>query len=129
MIDSAAAAGQAALEVSLAYYQAWTGKNFDCTMTFIAEDIVCDAPSGRLEGAGAFRGFMEPFTTMVTRAELMAAFGDDRAAVLMYDTDTVPVPHAPGAECHTIEGGKITHITIIFDRQPFTQARAAASSG
>lgn len=129
MTDTAAAAELAPLEVSLAYYQAWTAKDFDRAMTLIADDIVCDTPNGRLEGAVAFRGFMEPFTTIVTRAELMAAFGDDRTALLMYDTDTVPVPHAPGAEWHTIESGKITHMTIIFDRQPFTQARAVAGSG
>src|SRR6266513_2952481 len=64
-------------------------------MTFVADDIVCDTPSGRLEGADAFRGFMEPFTKILTRAELIAAFGDDRSTLLMYDTDTVPVPHAP----------------------------------
>ncbi|MGH3601581.1 MAG: nuclear transport factor 2 family protein [Pseudonocardiaceae bacterium] len=114
------------VQVSLAYYHACTGKDFDLAMTFIADDITCDAPSGRLEGAEAFRGFMEPFTTIVTRTELIAAFGDDHKALLMYDTDTVPVPHAPGAECHTVQDGKITHITIIFDRQPFTEAHAAS---
>lgn len=129
MSDGAAATGQIPLEVSLAYYHAWTAKDFDRAMTLIADDIVCDAPSGTLEGAAAFRAFMEPFTTIVTRAELMAAFGDDETALLMYDTDTVPVQHAPGAECHTVEDGKITHITIIFDRQSFTEARAAAPSG
>jgi SnoaL-like domain len=121
-------AGKDALQVSLAYYRAWTANNFDEAMKFVADDIVCDAPAGRLEGAEAFRGFMGPFTTTVTRTELIAAFGDDRTALLMYDTDTVPVRHAPGAECHTVEDGKITHITIIFDRQPFTEARAAAGS-
>lgn len=126
---SDAAAGQDALRVSLAYYQAWTGRDFDRAMSFIADGIVCDKPGGRLEGAEAFRNFMEPFTTITTRAELIAAFGDDRTALLMYDTDTVPVPHAPGAECHIVEHGKITHITIIFDRQPFTQARAATGAG
>lgn len=95
-------------------------------MTFVADHIVCEAPAGRLEGTEAFRGFMEPFTKIVTRAELVGAFGDDRTTLLMYDTDTVPVPHAPGAECHRVANGKITHIMIIFDRQPFTEARAAA---
>lgn len=118
----------AALQVSLAYYQAWTAKDFDEAMTFVADDIVCDAPAGRLEGAEAFRGFMEPFTRLVTRAQLMAAYGDERTALLMYDTDTVPVQHAPGAEFHQVVNGKITHIMIIFDRQPFTDARAAAGS-
>lgn len=130
MGDAAAAAGQDALQVCLAYYQAWTAKDFDRAMTFVADDdIVCDGPSGRLEGAEAFRGFMEAFTKILTHAELIAAFGDDRTALLMYDTDTVPVPHAPGAECHTVENGKITHITIIFDTRPFTEARAAVGPG
>jgi hypothetical protein len=121
--------GQDALQVSLAYYRAWTAKDFARAMTFIADDIVCDTPGGKLKGAEAFRAFMEPFTTIVTRAELIASFGDERTAMLMYDTDTVPVPHAPGAEFHQVEQGKITRITIIFDRQPFTEARVAAQRG
>ncbi len=127
-MSNGTAAGQDAVQVSLAYYQAWTGKDFDRAMTFIADDIVCDAPSGRLEGSDAFRRFMEPFTKIVTRAQLIAAFGDDRTGLLMYDTDTMPVRHAPGAECHVVENGKITRMTIIFDRQPFTEARAASGS-
>jgi hypothetical protein len=117
----------AALQVSLAYYEAWTGKDFERAMTYVDDDIVCDAPAGRIEGAAAFRSFMEPFSQILTRHELIAAFGDERTALLMYDTDTVPVPHAPGAECHTVDDGRITHVTIIFDRQPFTEARKAAA--
>jgi hypothetical protein len=125
-MTDAGAPAQEALATSLAYYHAWTAKDFDRAMSLIADDIVCDSPGGRLTGADAFRGFMEPFTKIVTRTELIAAFGNQRTALLMYDTDTVPVSHAPGAECHTVENGKITHVTIIFDRQPFTEARAAA---
>ena len=126
-MSSGAKSEPSALAVSLAYYRAWTAKDFERAMTFIDDDVVCDAPSGKLAGAAAFRGFMEPFTRILTRAELIAAFGDERTALLMYDADTVPVEHAPGAECHTVENGKITHITIVFDRQPFTEARAAAN--
>lgn len=95
-------------------------------MTYIADDIVCQAPAGRLEGAPAFRAFMEPFTQIVTRSELVAAFGDHTTAVVIYDTDTVPVSDAPGAECLTVTNDKITHMRIIFDRAPFDAARQAA---
>jgi hypothetical protein len=115
-----------ALQTALAYYEAWTNHDFDRAMTFIAHDIVCHAPAGRLDGAHAFRGFMEPFTQIVTRSALIAAFGDDNTAVLMYDTDTVPVPNAPGAEHLSISDGTITQIRIIFDRAPFAAARQAA---
>ncbi len=123
------APGTAALDTALAYYRAWTGGDFEQAMTYISDHIVCQAPLGRLEGAQAFRGFMGPFAGMVTRAELLAAFGDDTTAVLMYDTDTIPVPGAPGAECLTVTDGKIVHLRIIFDRAPFDAARRASVGG
>jgi len=118
-----------ALKVALAYHRAWTTHNFEAAMTYIAEDIVCQAPAGRLDGAEAFRGFMGPFVEIITHSKLIAAFGDRTTAVLMYDTDTIPVKDAPGAECITVEDGKITHMRIIFDRLPFDAARRAAPGG
>ena len=114
-----------ALQTALSYYAAWTDHDFDRAMSFLAPDLVCLAPAGRLEGAAAFRAFMEPFSELVTRSELIAAFGNDRTAVLMYDTVTVVVPDAPGAECLTVRDGLITQIRIIFDRAPFQAARQA----
>jgi hypothetical protein len=125
---SAAGSGRAALDTALAYYRAWTGHDFEKAMTYIAEDIVCQAPAGRLDGAAAFRGFMGPFVQIVIRSSLIAAFGDDDKAVVMYDTDTVPVKDAPGAECVTVRHGKITHMRIIFDRLSFELARRAAGT-
>ena len=115
-----------ALRTALAYYQAWTDHDLDRAMSYIADDIVCDAPAGRLEGAAAYRGFMGPFVQILREATLIAAFGDDRTALIMYDTATVPVPSAPGAECVTVTGGKITYSRFIFDRAPFDAARKAA---
>lgn len=114
-----------ALDTALAYHRAWTGHDFDRAMTHLADDVVCDAPAGRIEGAAAFRDFMGPFTQLVVGSRLIAAFGDDESAVLMYDTETALVPHAPGAEHLTVRDGLITHVTIIFDRLPFEAARRA----
>jgi ketosteroid isomerase-like protein len=116
-----------ALRTALAYYQAWTGHDLDKAMSYIADDIVCDAPAGRLEGAPAYRGFMGPFVQILRGATLIAAFGDDQSALIMYDTETVPVPNAPAAECVTVTSGKITYSRFIFDRAPFDAARKAAS--
>jgi ketosteroid isomerase-like protein len=118
-----------ALSTALAYHRAWTSHDFEQAMTYIADDIVCDAPAGRLVGAEAFRGFMGPFVGILTRSNLIAAFGDRTTALVMYDTDTVPVNNAPGAECCTVRDGKITHLRIIFDRLPFEAARRAAAQG
>lgn len=113
-----------ALTTALAYHRAWTRHDFEEAMTFIADDIVCDAPSGRLEGADAFRGFMGPFVQILKDSTLIASFGDDTTALLMYDTATIPVASAPGAECLTVTDGLITHMRIIFDRAPFDAAAA-----
>jgi hypothetical protein len=114
-----------ALQVALAYYHAWTGHDLDKAMSYIADDIVCDAPAGRLEGTTAYRNFMGPFVQILTGSELVAAFGDDEKAVIMYDTETVPVSSAPGAECVTVQEGKIIRSLFIFDRAPFDAARKA----
>ena len=37
---------------------------------------------------------------------MLAAFGDDETALIMYDTETVPVKSAPGAECVTVQDGR-----------------------
>ncbi|MBO0770616.1 MAG: nuclear transport factor 2 family protein [Actinobacteria bacterium] len=116
-----------ALAVALAYFRAWTGHDLDKAMSYIADDIVCDAPAGRLAGAAAYRNFMAPFVQTLTGAELIAAFGDETTALVMYDTETVPVRSAPAAECVTVAGGKITRSRFIFDRLPFEAARKAAN--
>lgn len=112
-----------ALRTALAYHEAWTGKDLDLAMTYIADDIVCDAPAGRIEGAEAYRAFMAPFVQTLLGATVIAAFGDDRTAVVVYDTATVAVASGPAAEAVTVEAGRITSSRFIFDRLPFEQAR------
>jgi len=116
-----------ALRIALAYYQAWTSHDLDKAMSYIADDIVCDAPAGRLRGTGEYRGFMAPFVQILTGSKMIAAYGDDETALIMYDTETVPVKSAPGAECVTVKNGKITYSRFIFDRAPFDAARQAAT--
>ena len=112
-----------ALGVALAYYEAWTSRDLDKAMSYIADDIVCDAPAGRLQGAAAYREFMRPFVQMLTGSKLIAAFGDLQTALVMYDTETVLVKSAPGAECVTVNEGRITYSRFIFDKAPFDAAR------
>jgi hypothetical protein len=69
---------------------------------------------------------MGPFVQILKGATMIAAFGDERTALIMYDTQTVPVKSAPGAECVTVTEGKITYSRFIFDRAPFDAARRAA---
>ena len=117
------------LETLLAYHDAWSTGDFDAAMTYVADDVVCDAPAGPIVGSEAFRALMGPFAAMVTRYERLAAFGDDRTAVIVYDTDTRAVVGAPGAEVVTVADGHIAAMRIIFDRLPFDEARRTAAAG
>jgi ketosteroid isomerase-like protein len=114
------------LQIALAYHQAWSSHDMDRAMTYIAENIVCDAPAGRIEGAEAYRAFMGPFVKMLKATKLLAAFGDHVTAIIMYDTQTALVESGPGAEWLTIKDGKIVYSRFIFDRLPFEEARRKA---
>lgn len=117
-----------ALETIHAYFDAWTSKDLDTAMTFVADDVVCDAPAGRIEGSAAYRDFMAPFVGILVSARLLASFGEGDTAVVVYDTETVPVKSAPAAECVTVINGKIVYNRFIFDRAPFQAARGASPS-
>jgi ketosteroid isomerase-like protein len=69
-----------ALQVALAYFDAWTGKDLARAMHHIADDIVCDAPAGQLRGATAYREFLAPFLDILTGARMITAFGNDETA-------------------------------------------------
>jgi ketosteroid isomerase-like protein len=116
-----------ALRTALAYFEAWTSHDLDKAMEYIAADVVCDAPAGRLEGRAAYLAFMRPFVQILKGSEIIAAFGDEKTAVVVYDTQTVPVASAPAAECVTVTDGRITYNRFIFDRAPFDAARQAAA--
>lgn len=40
---------------------------------------------------------MTPFTQILVSSLIIAAFGDEHTALVMYDTETVPVKRAPSA--------------------------------
>jgi SnoaL-like domain len=117
----------AALTVAMAYYQAWTTKDVDRAMTYVADDVVCEAPSGRIVGIERYRPFVAGFAQMVTSADLLAAFGDDETALLLYDPHTTLVESAPTAERITVRDGRIVHSLLVFDQTPFIAARQAAT--
>lgn len=117
-----------ALETALAYYRTWTGGDFDKAMIHVADDVVCESPFGRFEGAAAFREFFGPFAERLISASLIAEFGDEESALIMYDTKTPLVASGVAAEHMTVRDGRITRIRMVFDRLPGVEARKAAGS-
>ncbi len=115
-------------DVAMAYHKAWASGKLDEAMVYIADDVVCDTPAGRIEGADAYRAFMAPFVEMLINTKLVAVYGDRERAVIVYDTVTKLVPSGPAAECVAVRDGRIVHSRFIFDRLPFQAARSIDES-
>jgi hypothetical protein len=108
-----------ALTTAIAYHQAWTDKDLDLAMTYVAEQIVCEAPGGNIVGALQYRQFLDGFMQKLTGLSMIAAFGDEKTAVLMYYPHTTAVSDAPTAEWFTVADGKIVRTILVFDRLSF----------
>lgn len=110
-----------ALKIAQAYFDAMAAKDVYKIVTLSADDIVCTSPVGRLHGAQAFCGFQQGFAKMIKKLTLVAALGDDDHAVIVYDSETYPVPHAIVAEHVTVKDGKISSTNVIYDGTPFAE--------
>lgn len=119
-----------ALQIALAHHHAWAGKDLDTAMGYLARDVVCDAPAGRIVGLQAYREFLEPFVTrFLIRTQMIAAYGDETTALVMYDAETIPAESSPAAECVTLRDGKIVYNRFVFDRTPFEEFRRRQGQG
>ncbi|GLS22926.1 hypothetical protein GCM10007874_59460 [Labrys miyagiensis] len=114
-----------ALSVARIYIDGIASKDINKIISVIAEDVICTSPLGQLEGAAAFRGFQEGFAKMIKKVTVIAAFGDNEHAVIVYDVDTHPVEHAVVAEYLVVKNGKIASTEVIYDATPFAAYAAS----
>jgi len=110
-----------ALTIAQAYFDAMADKDADKIAAMSAEDVTCTSPVGELQGVQAFRGFQEGFAKMIKKLTLVAAFGDDEHAVIIYNSETYPVPNAVVAEHIAVKNGKLASTTVIYDGTPFAE--------
>jgi hypothetical protein len=98
---------------------AWTNDDLDRAMIYIADDIVCDAPAGRIEGAGLpeLHGVVRGHPQERVTHRLFRGRADGRRRLRHRDR--------AGGEYVTVVDGVITYSRFIFDRAPFDDAHAA----
>jgi hypothetical protein len=108
-----------ALQIALAYHDAWKSHDHSKAMKVVADNVVSETPFGLIEGAAALHKSETEFAGMLTGATMIAAFGDEDSALLMYYTHTHPVPSVLSAKYFTVERGKITGINALFDKSVF----------
>lgn len=109
----------AALQVALAYHNAWKNQDHATAMKVVEDNVVSETPFGLIEGGAALHESESRFAGMLKGATMVAAFGDEKTALLMYYTHTHPVPSVLSAKYFTVENGKITGIKALFDKSAF----------
>jgi hypothetical protein len=109
-----------ALKVALEYHNAWKALKHGDAIHVVADDVVSETPFGPLQGADALRESEAGFAQMLTGATMVASYGDEGTAMLLYYTHTHPVPSVLSAKYFVVKDGKITEIKALFDKSVFT---------
>jgi hypothetical protein len=104
-----------------AFTKAWTRHDLDTAAAFLADGVTFDGPLNHSVGKDAYVQGLAAFARTVTGATILAAFGDDTQALIMYDV-TGPFGHLTGAELLAFRDGKIHADRLTFDTYPVRQA-------
>lgn len=115
----------APVDVLVAFTQAWTGHDMKTAAGFLADDVVYDGPVNHLSGAGAYLQALGRFAQVVDELTIVAAFGDDDQAVIMYEVATGPFGRLTCGEHVTVRGGKILTDLLAFDTFEIRTVQAA----
>jgi hypothetical protein len=111
--------------IARAFTEAWASHDMDTASAYVAEDVVFDGPiAGHTVGAEAYTQGVVTFARAVTGLTILAAFGDDTQALIMYEVTTSPFGALTCAELLTIRDGKIQADRLTFDTYKVRQAAA-----
>jgi len=108
-----------ALEIAHSYVRAIANKDVDTILSISTGDVVCTSPIGQTTGIERFRAFHDGFARMLTNLTVLAIYGDDTQAVVVYDAETHAAPHAVVAELIKVKDGKLASTDVIYDATPF----------
>ncbi len=108
-------ANQTALDVARAYHAAWTAHDFDAARRFLAADLATDVPINTYTGRDDFAAAVATFGALAEHVDLLAEFGTDDQALLLYDMHTQPFGRFRVAEHFTVSEGLIRSIRHVHD--------------
>jgi hypothetical protein len=113
------------LDVALAFTQAWTSHDLQKAATYVAEDVVFEGPLQQSGGSGPYLKGLLGLSRDVTGFRMIAAFGDNDQALLMYDLQTGPYGTLTCAKHLTVLNGKIVRDQLTFDSHLIRNSKAA----
>ncbi len=105
-----------AYDIVKRYHDAWTSGDVERAMDCVADDIICHAPGGDLEGKDVYREFLGAFAPSLIGIGDIAEFTAGNRVALFYYPQTATSSTTPAAELFTVREGRIAESVLIFDR-------------
>ena len=106
-------------QVAEAFFDAWTGKDFDRARTLVHADMSFEGPFDSFSDADSYLASLQQLGQIVTGAEKQKVFEDGEDVCVIYDLKTSPVPSARVCEWLRVHDGKVASISAVFDPRPF----------
>jgi SnoaL-like domain len=111
-----AASADQALSVAEAFLDAWTRQDFETAAQYLADGLVFDGPIAHYRSAQEFLAGSRPFAARLRPGwSSIAAFGDEKQALLLYDLVLVSGDTMRVADHYTVRDGKIQTEQILWD--------------
>ncbi len=107
---------QTALDVVLAYTDAWASKDLQAAARCLADDVVFDGPFARYDSAEPLMQGLGAFVARIgTGWKQIAVLAAGEQVMLMYEVFLPSGAPVRTAEHFTVSGGRIQTETLVFD--------------
>jgi hypothetical protein len=122
-------ADKSALDVVVAYTEAWAGKDLETAAGYLAADVVFDGASTRHDSAEPLLQGLSGFVRQIAPGwRQLAAVAEGEQVMLMYEVSLLSGKPVRLAEHFTVRGGKIRSETLVYDTLAVQAARAEAQA-
>jgi hypothetical protein len=112
--------------IARAFTEAWANHDMETAASYLAEEVVFVGPIAHSRGLEDYLKGLTSFARAVRGVKVLAAFGDDTQALVMYDLMTGPLGTLTGAELLTFRDGNMSADRLTFDPFPI---RGGAATG
>jgi ketosteroid isomerase-like protein len=112
---TSSAARPSAVRVALEFLDAFAAGDDARLGALLDPDVVFESPRTTLHGAEAVSEAIGGFARAVRAVSVIAAYGDEEHAVVMYDMDAGPLGTIRAADHFVVRAGRLVADQLVFD--------------
>ncbi|MFG1795385.1 nuclear transport factor 2 family protein [Nocardia sp. NPDC049149] len=103
------------VRVAIEFVNAWARRDICTVAAMLSDDVTFESPCARVSGITATLRLLGDFARVVTDIEVIAAFGDDHQAMILYDMATEAYGTVRVADRLVVRRGQIIADSVVFD--------------